>query len=659
MVANNILVPKWKPTHLSLAVAIAFSIYLLLLPPCLGLDSEISNDNTNTNIHPKQQQNQTQKQQSSPQPNFVIILTDDLDWTLGGANASTLARTREFIGNDNGLTFSNWLVQTPVCCPSRAELLTGKMLHNLRLPSFNYTQGRHHGCMHIDVQDNASHKFYKRDYFAQYFSKLNYTVGYFGKHLNNENPSTFLPPGVDEMLLNGGGVYMNPTFTVGTRGGALPRDITFDNCTESTGMPCYSTSIIGNASLAWMTRHLQQQPLGHKPFFAMIAPKAPHLLDQPGGFPLSIPAPWYTDTQIPEEFAPRTPHYNYSAQDHHWLVRSQKPLTQVEAQAVDDLYVSRLKTMMSVDDLVVDLMATLDKFHVLDNTYVVFTSDHGYRLGQFRLPCGKFQPYENDLRVPMMMRGPNLPVGSTSDLLATHVDLMPTLLGLATRQFDSQEIVPSTMDGTNLAGHIVQTNVVGGAGNYDKDDYDEYGITIPSQDKTVHNHELETISMQQQQSQRRQQRQQRPTEDAPHAILVEYMSLGPVFRYNHTVDTYNHTFLALRILMPTMQTQSIIRHKGPTDTATATPPPSGWSNYKYVEFRDSRTDWNCTQPPLEREFYNLEDDPNEMRNLIRQVSPDCRRALQRKMKILFYCRGDMCRQQQRTVSGLYPCWYNM
>ena len=41
-----------------------------------------------------------------------------------------------------------------------------------------------HGCMHIDVADNASHPFYQRDYFAGYFQELNYTVGYFGKHLN-------------------------------------------------------------------------------------------------------------------------------------------------------------------------------------------------------------------------------------------------------------------------------------------------------------------------------------------------------------------------------------------------------------------------------------------------------------------------------------------
>ena len=65
-------------------------------------------------------------------PNFVLILVDDLDKNLGGLDASTLSRTRDHIGKQ-GITMSNWFAQSPVCCDSRAELLTGKMFHNLRL----------------------------------------------------------------------------------------------------------------------------------------------------------------------------------------------------------------------------------------------------------------------------------------------------------------------------------------------------------------------------------------------------------------------------------------------------------------------------------------------------------------------------------------------
>ena len=311
------------------------------------------------------------------QPNIVIILMDDLDWSLG-KDASTLQRTRRLIGEE-GMTFTNWLVQSPVCCMSRAELFTGKMFHNLRFPAdfafradgaswiggatmhfillivgliifiesfiliffrkilkkmkrfapmaaayifFNaiglaliLSCGRHHitrneGCMHIDVADDVSHPFYDRDYFARFFHEMHYSIGIFGKHLNGENPTNFLPKGVDEMLINGGGTFFDPSFTVATRSALEPpRNVAFDNCTSSIGVPCYSTSIVGNASLAWIQRHVaagENVDNNKKPFFALISLKAPHIEDGEG-FPKATPAPWYFNTTIPESKAPRTP----------------------------------------------------------------------------------------------------------------------------------------------------------------------------------------------------------------------------------------------------------------------------------------------------------------------------------------------------------------
>lgn len=620
--------------------------------------------------------NHRQRQQPPPkqQPNFVIILTDDLDWTLGGTHASTLRRTRKLIG-EQGKTFTNWFVQTPVCCPSRAELLTGKMNHNLRLPRLDPGKG----CMHIDVSSNASHPFYQRDYFAKYFEQLDYTVGIFGKHLNNANPTDFLPNGVDEMLINGGGVYNDPTFTVGNRGttGKSPRPVTFNNCTKTTGMPCYSTAIIGNSSLAWIQRHVEKQQPKQKrrPFLALISVKAPHILDGPD-FPLSIPAPWYENATIPEELAPRTPNYNYSAPDHHWIVRNQLPLTYEEAKQVDALYVSRLKTLLSVDDLVEDLIHQLDRSGTLNDTYIVFTSDNGYRLGQFRMPMCKLHPYENDIRVPMMIRGPKIRPNTTSSLLSTHVNLMPTLLGFArqhtnvgTEETTRSDNVPSTMDGTNLASCIL-----------DDEDDDE------SSKDHISDHHCTSAS-------------------SHSSLLIEYLSLGNVFRYNHTIDTYNHSFLALRMMQPhdddddeeqdeeeneeirndkdkesssTMKrhwmylydfsedigdrdgakrTRAGQRNEGPSRALTQLrPTPSSSShhqyfllqNLKYMEYRDSRYDWNATRPPLEQELFDLDRDPYEMHNLIRNVSPLLIQALQFKLQRLFQCQGDSCRLEQRT-----------
>ena len=425
------------------------------------------------------------------------------------------------------------------------------------------------GCMHIDVADEVSHPFYNRDYFARYFRERNYTVGMFGKHLNGENPS-FLPEGVDEMLINGGGSYLDPTFTVGNRNDLLepPRSVTFDNCTATTGMPCYSTSIIGNASLAWIQRHVaanDNENNNKKPFFALISLKAPHIEDGEG-FPKAIPAPWYLNDNVleSESKAPRTPNYNCSVEDHHWLAQNQLPITAKEAEEADQLYVSRLKTLISVDDFVHDLVQLLEDHAILSDTYLVFTSDNGYHLGQFRMPMGKWQAYEDDIRIPMMIRGPGIEPNVSSAMMATHVDLMPTLLGLA-----GQVEIPATMDGRNLANCLIS----------------EGGEDCESSDSSV---------------------------------LVEYLSLGETHRYNHTMDTYNHSFVALRVLQSHLIESSVLDHWFYSFDSSV---PSMMRQMKYVEYRDSRIDWTAAQNPLEQELFDLERDPYELNNLIRQVSP--------------------------------------
>lgn len=515
------------------------------------------------------------------QPNFVFILTDDLDLTLGGAQASTLQKSVRLIGS-MGVTLTNWFSQTPVCCPSRAELLTGRMLHNIRKADANAS-----GCMAVDVSEDLSIPFYSEYYFARYFAELfNYTVGVFGKHLNTKNPKG-CPPGVDRWMVNGGGDYLNPSFYWASKG-VDPTSVHFNNC---TGYPCYSTSVIGNASIDWIRDHVasanDEDP---KPFFAYVSVKAPHLQDGEG-FPKAIPAPWYSNSTIPEQKAPRTPNYNLSCPDHHWLVRNQPILTDQQGEEVDKLYRSRLKSLLSVDDLVEETIQTLDDLDILDNTYVIFTSDNGFRLGQFRMPEAKFHPYENDIRLPLMIRGPDLPQGVTNPVLGSHVDLMATLLGLASNVYDDS-IIPSTMDGSNLAGDLLKRSDPS---------------TASSKDKS--------------------KEERSDTNSLPYSassLLVEYMSLGNVVRYEHLMDTYNHTFLALRVL-------------------SDTPLP----NIKYVEFRDSRYDWDFEGEALEAEFYDLDEDPYEMYNLIHEIPKDYQRALHRKMMAMFHCHGQECRAESK------------
>ncbi|CAG0926099.1 unnamed protein product, partial [Notodromas monacha] len=100
--------------------------------------------------------------------------------------------------------------------------------------------------------------------------------------------------------------------------------------------------------------------------------------------------------------------------DKHWLLRQgPHPLPAGVVDEVDEFFRDRWRSLLSVDDLVSDVYNSLAEKGMIDNTFIVFTSDHGYHLGQFSQPIDKRQPYEFDIRVPLYVRGPGVEAGST------------------------------------------------------------------------------------------------------------------------------------------------------------------------------------------------------------------------------------------------------
>ena len=100
--------------------------------------------------------------------------------------------------------------------------------------------------------------------------------------------------------------------------------------------------------------------------------------------------------------------------------------------------------MMSVDDVISEVIGTVEKLGMLDNTYFFYSSDHGFQLGQFNIPMDKRHVYEWDTKIHLLARGPGIKPGSTLAAPGTQVDIAPTLLGLAGIS------KPSTMDGHSV-----------------------------------------------------------------------------------------------------------------------------------------------------------------------------------------------------------------
>jgi len=94
-------------------------------------------------------------------------------------------------------------------------------------------------------------------------------------------------------------------------------------------------------------------------------------------------------------------------------------------------YRRRLASLQAIDDMVEAIVDALEAADVLDDTYVMYSSDNGFHMGEHGLPAGKDFPYEEDIRVPMTVRGPGVAEGATIDAMVLNNDFAPTLAEIA------------------------------------------------------------------------------------------------------------------------------------------------------------------------------------------------------------------------------------
>ena len=87
--------------------------------------------------------------------------------------------------------------------------------------------------------------------------------------------------------------------------------------------------------------------------------------------------------------------------------------------------------MQAVDDLVAGVVKKLGRAGVLNNTYIFFTSDNGWEIGEHRITQGKRRPYEESIRIPLLVRGPGVAAGSSTEKLVLNTDFLPTFTDLA------------------------------------------------------------------------------------------------------------------------------------------------------------------------------------------------------------------------------------
>jgi arylsulfatase A-like enzyme len=357
-------------------------------------------------VHPPEQVVGPPRPSSAQRPNIVFVLTDDLSTDLLRfmPNVRRLAR--------DGTSFSHYIVASSNCCPSRSSILTGQLPHNTGVVTNIRPDG---GNFRFRKNGNQNHTF------AVALRRHGYRTALMGKYLNGYAADRGeVPPGWTDWAGTDNG-YNGYRFTLNESGAV-----------RYYGYSSYVTDVLSDRAHAFVRSAVDEG----RPFMLELSTFAPHAP--------AIPAR-RDSRRLRGLRAPRGPAFDKAnLYPPPWLA-GRRPLKRPRRRAIDFRYRQRARSVLAVDRVLGRLRRQLEAEGVADTTYVVFSSDNGFHMGEHRLAPGKFTAFDSDIRVPLIVAGPRVRRGQTVDALAQNIDLAPTFIDLAGGR------VPDRMDGRSVA----------------------------------------------------------------------------------------------------------------------------------------------------------------------------------------------------------------
>ena len=361
-------------------------------------------------------------------PNILVIVVDDARWDDFGFAGHPFVQTPavDRLARE-GTWFLNAFATTPLCSPSRAAILTGQYAHT-------------HGIIDNTARDAASHRL---PTFAIPLAGAGYRTGFFGKwHMGNDD--TRRPGWSRWVAMKGQGEAIDPQLNVDG---------------QRIAAKGYVTDILTDHVVDFI-----RQSQG-TPFMAFLAHKALHpnvaqrddgsvvaLPDQRAGF---VPAERHRG-RYAKAPVPRRPNATVAPTRKPALERTIAGLPPLgPATGTPEVDVrDRLEMLLGVDESLARLVETLRELGQLDNTAIIFTSDHGYFYGEHGLNEERRLAYEETARIPLIVRYPRVvKAGATRPELVQVIDLAPTILALAgvadDQRRQGQSLVP-LLEGANV-----------------------------------------------------------------------------------------------------------------------------------------------------------------------------------------------------------------
>ncbi|QEG21381.1 Choline-sulfatase [Mariniblastus fucicola] len=363
-------------------------------------------------------------------PNIILINLDDADAEM--FSDSTLAERFPNLHQLAGrsVKFSNVHATTPLCGPSRACLLRSQYAHHCGIrvnePDVQASYGFDGGMRSYVERGHAS------DDLSTWMQDAGYHTMHVGKFLHHQT-LFMIPEGWDDFYSSVGGRYFE-TYRITNRGGPGPYS-------ERLAPGIYRTNAEAADSIELIERQANAQ--NEKPFFLFLNPFGPHRQQVDSG-------EMYEDKYShlwPDATPPESPSYNEAdMSDRSGPLKHMSLISPYSHEYLATHFRERLLAMKSVDDMVGDIVATLEEQGLTDNTYIFVTSDNGFALGHHRL-VSKGVAVDRATNVPLLVAGPGIDPGRSSHLLA-HIDIGPTIVQLAGGS------TPSFVDGVSFASVI-------------------------------------------------------------------------------------------------------------------------------------------------------------------------------------------------------------
>lgn len=367
-------------------------------------------------------------------PNVVLFLTDDLDVSLMPymPNVTRLIR-------DQGAELTNFYVEQSSCCPSRASILSGRYAHNHGVIGNVWPEGGYDRWKETE-QDDAlpvwlEQAGYRSAMLGKYFNEYPYHPG---SHLSDEEKAelrAYVPPGWD--------AWASPV-----QGNAYAQDhykLNVDGEVDTEFREDYLDSWLGERALSLVdgADGFDFAGGGQFLYYASYSPHTPYA------------SPPELDQRFRRVTYPRTPDFGEAdVSDKFGLTRGRPALSPAAVATIDETFRKRVRSVQVLDANVAALVQALEEQDALDDTYIIFTSDNGYHMGNHRREIGKYTQFQTDVRVPFYVRGPGIAPGSTYDDVAGNIDIAPTVAEMtgatAPADVDGLSLLPRLQGGPEL-----------------------------------------------------------------------------------------------------------------------------------------------------------------------------------------------------------------